>query len=106
MSLKTVQIIAENDSLKQKISNLKLHNSLLSSSEKELAKKSTSYQKSIQMMYKKLKESDQILELAFEENALFHELVPTDSQQVLTEEMMMEISDLQDDYNQLVERMY
>lgn len=68
MSHKTTEFIAENDRLKATIQTLKRQNGLLAESEKELAKKSNANQKVIKMLVDKLKESDQMLELAFEEN--------------------------------------
>ena len=68
MSQKTTEFINENDQLKETIAKLKLQNSLLSESEKGLAKKSNANQKVIKMLVDKLKESDQILELALEES--------------------------------------
>lgn len=68
MSQKTTEFIADNDRLKDTIAKLKRQNALLAESEKELAKKSNANQKVIKMLVEKLKESDQMLELAFEEN--------------------------------------
>ena len=101
MSDKVVQVVGENDALKRRVIHLKRKNELLAESEKILAAKSLSYQNTIKLIYQKLKESDQILELAFEENAAVYE---QNADQILTEEMKREIADLQDDYNQLVER--
>ncbi len=70
MSQKTTEFISENDQLKETIAKLKRQNYLLSESEKELAKKSNANQKVIKMLVDKLKESDQMLELAFEENEI------------------------------------
>ncbi|KAJ3301241.1 hypothetical protein HDV03_001180 [Kappamyces sp. JEL0829] len=112
MSQKTTEFIMENDDLKAQIQTLKRQNTLLAESEKELAKKSNANQKVIKMLVDKLKESDQMLELAFEENAFATK--PEDEAaadpfapppQVLTNEMIEEIQNLQDDYNELVERM-
>ncbi len=94
MSQKTIEFIAENDELKKKIKELERTNELLSQSEKELAKKSTANQKVIKMLVDKLKESDQMLELAFEENAFVQEqqqnpfAAPSAGGEVLTEEMI------------------
>lgn len=73
MSHKTIEFITENDELKAKIQTLKRQNDLLAGSEKELAKKSNSNQKLIKILVNKLKEGDQMLELAFEENAFVQE---------------------------------
>ncbi|KAJ3182622.1 hypothetical protein HDU87_007960 [Geranomyces variabilis] len=55
MSSKTMELIAENDSLKEKVARLRTNNSLLVESELELAKKNQAHQR-----------SDQLLEVAYD----------------------------------------
>jgi hypothetical protein len=93
MSQKTTEFIIENDNLRAQIQTLKRQNSLLADSEKALAKKSNANQKVIKMLVDKLKESDQMLELAFEENAFGTDEVPPVNPfaappQLLTDEMI------------------
>ncbi|KAI8924664.1 hypothetical protein BC831DRAFT_436357 [Entophlyctis helioformis] len=70
MSAKTIELLAENDHLTAKVSKLKTSNSLLTESEQELAKRNQANQRVIKMLVEKLKESDQMLELAFESEQL------------------------------------
>lgn len=55
MSAKTVDIVSENDELKLNLSKLKITNSLLKRSEKELAKRNQANQQVIKMLVEKLK---------------------------------------------------
>ncbi|KAI8917144.1 hypothetical protein DFJ77DRAFT_335308 [Powellomyces hirtus] len=66
MSGKTMELIGENDSLKEKVARLRTNNSLLTESEQELAKKNQTHQRVIKMLVEKLKESDKMLELAYD----------------------------------------
>ncbi|KAJ3287591.1 hypothetical protein HK104_008523 [Borealophlyctis nickersoniae] len=66
MSAKTIELIAENESLTLKVSKLKTSNALLTESEQELAKKNQANQRVIKMLVEKLRESDKMLELAYE----------------------------------------
>ncbi|KAJ3163227.1 hypothetical protein HDU86_002397 [Geranomyces michiganensis] len=66
MSSKTMELIAENDSLKEKVNRLRTHNSLLVESELELAKKNQTYQRVIKTLVTNLKESDKMLEVAYD----------------------------------------
>jgi myosin heavy subunit len=84
MSVKTVELIEENDQLHAQVEKLKKGNQLLVDSEKELAKRNISSQKAVKMLIEKLKESDQMLELAFDEP----EKEPEPDKQYLTEEMI------------------
>ncbi|TPX67927.1 hypothetical protein SpCBS45565_g03453 [Spizellomyces sp. 'palustris'] len=70
MSAKTIELIAENDSLKQKVAQLRTGNGLLTESEQELAKKNQTNQRVIKMLVEKLKESDKMLEMAYESGLL------------------------------------
>ncbi|KAH6588058.1 hypothetical protein BASA50_010921 [Batrachochytrium salamandrivorans] len=115
MSCKTIELIGENDELKVKITKLKISNSLLTGSEQELVKRSQANQRVIKMLVEKLKESDQMLDLAFESEQLgeasgaCEEKMPLgfnlDTSEVLTKEMKKEIEALQYDYNVLVSRL-
>ncbi|TPX38562.1 hypothetical protein SeMB42_g06663 [Synchytrium endobioticum] len=64
MSSRTIDLIAENESLTTKVKQIKTSNALLAESEQELAKKNQANQKVIQLLVEKLKESDKMLELA------------------------------------------
>ena len=55
MSQKTLDIITENDLLKNSLNSLKTENGLLSDSERELAKKNQANQRVIRMLVEKLK---------------------------------------------------
>ncbi|KAJ3003620.1 hypothetical protein HKX48_001670, partial [Thoreauomyces humboldtii] len=55
MSGKTMELIAENDSLKQKVARLKMTNSVLTDSEQTLAKKNQTHQRVIKTLIEKLK---------------------------------------------------
>ncbi|KAJ3415997.1 Protein Hook 1 [Chytridiales sp. JEL 0842] len=66
MSAKTLELIADNDGLTAKVNKLKISNSLLTESEKELAKKNQANQQVIKMLVERLKESDEMLEIAYE----------------------------------------
>ncbi|KAI9098218.1 hypothetical protein DFS34DRAFT_619985 [Phlyctochytrium arcticum] len=70
MSTKTLELIAENDTLKQKVAQLRTGNGLLNESEQELAKKNQTNQRVIRMLVEKLKESDKMLEIAYESGLL------------------------------------
>ncbi|KAJ3269364.1 hypothetical protein HDV01_001478 [Terramyces sp. JEL0728] len=109
MSLKTVEFISENEALNEKMKNLKTTNSLLMESERELAKRNHANQKVIKMLVEKLKgnwisllESDQMLEIAFDDPN-YDPFQPP--REFLTEEMIEEIRELQDDYNILADRL-
>ncbi|KAJ3027247.1 hypothetical protein HDV00_011336 [Rhizophlyctis rosea] len=69
MSQKTIDIIAENDALKDQVAKLRTNNGLLQTGEQELAKKNQANQRVIKMLVEKLKESDKMLELAYESGA-------------------------------------
>ncbi|KAJ3331684.1 hypothetical protein HDU76_002486 [Blyttiomyces sp. JEL0837] len=66
MSAKTLDLIADNETLTAKVNKLKTSNTLLAESERELAKKNQANQRVIKMLVERLKESDEMLELAFE----------------------------------------
>ncbi|KAI8592296.1 hypothetical protein BDZ88DRAFT_277487 [Geranomyces variabilis] len=66
MSSKTMELIAENDSLKEKVARLRTNNSLLVESEFELAKKNQTHQRVIKTLVENLKESDKLLEVAYD----------------------------------------
>ncbi|KAI9209794.1 uncharacterized protein BJ171DRAFT_485041 [Polychytrium aggregatum] len=70
MSTKTVELISTNEDLNKKMAKLKTTNALLVESEQELAKKNQANQRVIKMLVEKLKESDKMLELAYESAAL------------------------------------
>ena len=55
MSAKTMELIADNESLNAKLKKFKTSNSLLAESEKELAKKNQANQKVIKMLVERLK---------------------------------------------------
>jgi regulator of replication initiation timing len=55
MSAKTVDLIAENEALTVKVNKLKTSNSLMTESEKELAKKNQANQRVIKMLVERLK---------------------------------------------------
>ena len=55
MSSKTTELLTENDNLTAKVSKLKISNSLLTESEKELAKRNQANQRVIKMLVEKLK---------------------------------------------------
>ncbi|KAK5667801.1 hypothetical protein QVD99_005646 [Batrachochytrium dendrobatidis] len=115
MSSKTIELIAENDSLSTKMKRLRINNSLLSESEQELVKRNQANQRVIKMLVEKLKESDQMLELAFESEQVepsndFSKENTSDGHQMggveyLTEDMKEEIEALQYDYNILAARL-
>ncbi|KAJ3390061.1 ubiquitin-like protein atg8 [Entophlyctis sp. JEL0112] len=67
MSAKTLELIAENDAFKTRVEKLRTSSALLEESEKELAKKNQANQKVIRMLLERLKESDEMLELAYEQ---------------------------------------
>lgn len=87
MSQKTIETINENDYLNEQIRKLKITNNLLTESERELAKRNHSNQKIIRMLVDKLKESDEILEHAFDELEGVQPK-PTEDQPFLTQEML------------------
>ena len=66
MSSKTVDLINENEQLANKITVLKAENNLLKESEKQLAKRNIAHQKVIQMLIEKLRETDKMLEIAYD----------------------------------------
>ncbi|KAJ3068809.1 hypothetical protein HDU98_008086 [Podochytrium sp. JEL0797] len=68
MSAKTLELIAENEGFKVQVHKLHTSNTLLTDSEKELAKKNQANQRVIKMLLDRLKESDEMLELAYEQN--------------------------------------
>ncbi|KAJ3125426.1 ubiquitin-like protein atg8 [Physocladia obscura] len=68
MSARTLELISENGNFKNKVETLQTKNSLLAESEKELAKKNQANQRVIKMLLDRLKESDEMLELAYERN--------------------------------------
>jgi galactokinase len=89
MSTKTMELIQENEELTEKVSKLKKFNQLLTESEKELAKKNNSSQKVVKMLVEKLKESDQMLELAFDDPLKQLDQQETEPQrEYLTDEMI------------------
>ncbi|KAI8899901.1 hypothetical protein BC833DRAFT_524113 [Globomyces pollinis-pini] len=108
MSSKTVEFITENENLTEKLKKYKTKNALLMDSEKELAKRNFANQKVIRMLVEKLKECDQMLELAFDSqgNVIAQDPFsdPNSEKQYLTPEMIDEIKLLQDDYEVLVSR--
>ena len=55
MSAKTTELISDNESLNTKMGKLKITNSLLTESEKELAKRNQANQQVIKMLVEKLK---------------------------------------------------
>jgi hypothetical protein len=55
MSSKIIELIAENQTLASKVSKLKINNSLLVDSEKELVKQNSANQKVVRMLVEKLK---------------------------------------------------
>lgn len=55
MSLKIIELIAENQILSTKVSKLKINNSLLVDSEKELVKRNFANQKIVKILVEKLK---------------------------------------------------
>jgi hypothetical protein len=61
-----VDLINENEQLANKITVLKAENNLLKESEKQLAKRNIAHQKVIQMLIEKLRETDKMLEIAYE----------------------------------------
>ncbi|KAI8611593.1 hypothetical protein BC830DRAFT_1140590 [Chytriomyces sp. MP71] len=69
MSAKTLELIAENEGFKAKLEKLKTSSGLLAESEKELAKKNQANQRVIKMLLDRLKESDEMLEIAYEQTA-------------------------------------
>jgi myosin heavy subunit len=87
MSVKTVELVQENEELLEKVAKLKNFNQLLTDSEKQLAKRNNASQKVIKMLVEKLKESDQMLELAFDE-PLKEAGHQKDGREYLTEEMI------------------
>ncbi|KAH6591417.1 hypothetical protein BASA61_004928 [Batrachochytrium salamandrivorans] len=107
--------VADQQMAEVKITKLKISNSLLTGSEQELVKRSQANQRVIKMLVEKLKESDQMLDLAFESEQLgeasgaCEEKMPLgfnlDTSEVLTKEMKKEIEALQYDYNVLVSRL-
>ncbi|KAL2917484.1 hypothetical protein HK105_202765 [Polyrhizophydium stewartii] len=111
MSSKTIELIAENDTLSAKVAKLKTSNTLLTESEQELAKRNQANQRVIKMLVEKLKESDQMLELAFESEQLGQgqgtggENGNNATGEFLTDEMREEIEALQYDYNVLAARL-
>ncbi|KAI9002353.1 hypothetical protein BC832DRAFT_593657 [Gaertneriomyces semiglobifer] len=66
MSAKTLELVAENDALKSKVAKLRTDNALLTETERELARRNQTNQRVIKMLVEKLKESDKMLELAFD----------------------------------------
>ncbi|KAI8821531.1 uncharacterized protein EV422DRAFT_619856 [Fimicolochytrium jonesii] len=66
MSLKTTELISENDTLKQKVARLRTNNALLVESEKSLAKKNVTLQRVLREVVGKLKETDQMVALAYD----------------------------------------
>jgi hypothetical protein len=101
MSQKTIESINENDRLTVQIAKLKLANSLLVDSEKQFSKRNNANQKVIKMLVSKLKESDDILDHAFDD---LQDSKMGSEEQVLTDEMIQEIQEIQNDYNSLVDR--
>lgn len=101
MSQKTTELINENDRLNDQIAKLKLANSLLVESEKQFSKRNNANQKVIKMLVAKLKESDDILENAYDD--LQDKKLDSD-EKILTDEMYQEIQEIQNDYNSLVDR--
>ncbi|ORY40424.1 hypothetical protein BCR33DRAFT_852751 [Rhizoclosmatium globosum] len=79
MSARTLELIAENEAFKTKVEKLKTSNALLTESEKELAKKNQANQRVIKMLLDRLKESDEMLELAYEQNAEKDNALPEES---------------------------
>lgn len=55
MSTRTMDLLSENEAYKSKVSNLKLDNSLLVDSEKDLARKNQANQRVIKMLVEKIK---------------------------------------------------
>jgi hypothetical protein len=55
MSSKIIELIAENQTLASKVFKLKINNSLLVDSEKELVKQNSANQKVVRMLVEKLK---------------------------------------------------
>lgn len=120
MSAKIVDLIAENQTLSSKINKIKLNNSLLIDSEKELVKRNIANQKIVKMLVDKLIESDHILEIAFEtEKAIKdfdkgnaekydsapHHNIKGGEKGTLTDAMKDEMENLQYDYNVLAARL-
>ncbi|KAJ3105506.1 hypothetical protein HDU97_007985, partial [Phlyctochytrium planicorne] len=66
MSAKTIDLLSENQALSNKLAKLKTSNSLLTESEGELAKKNQANQRVIKMLVDRLKESDEMLEIAYD----------------------------------------
>ncbi|KAJ3093092.1 hypothetical protein HK102_009524 [Quaeritorhiza haematococci] len=66
MSAKTIELIAENESLTAKLAKLKTINNIIGESERELAKKNQANQRLIKMLVEKLRESDKMLEIGYE----------------------------------------
>ena len=54
MSEKTLELLAENTQLQEKVATLKAENSLMKSAEKESARRNVHHQKVIQMLVEKL----------------------------------------------------
>ena len=114
MSVKVMEMVAENDTLHAKVNKLKINNSLLTESEKELVKRNYTNQKVIKMLVEKLKgfkfnlESDQMLEVAFEMEQEKQEMGANyDSlgRPILTDKIKEEMEALQYDYNVLAARL-
>lgn len=70
MSTKTVELLADNEALNGKVAKLKMENSLLVDSEKDLARKNQANQRVIKMLVEKIKESDKMIEIAYDAGAL------------------------------------
>ncbi|KAJ3213373.1 hypothetical protein HDU67_002955 [Dinochytrium kinnereticum] len=66
MSAKTIDLLSENQTLSNKLAKLKVSNALLTESEGELAKKNQANQRVIKMLVDRLKESDEMLEIAYD----------------------------------------
>ncbi|KAI8909707.1 hypothetical protein EDD86DRAFT_206108 [Gorgonomyces haynaldii] len=108
MSSKVLELVAENDTLSQKVKKVQINNSLLVDSEKELVKRNFANQKVIKMLVDKLKESDQMLEVAFDLDQVKQgktEGYTPDGRPILTDEMREEVEALQYDYNILAARL-
>ncbi|KAJ3261869.1 hypothetical protein HDU77_000682 [Chytriomyces hyalinus] len=68
MSARTLELIAENEGYKAKMAKLKTSTALLTESEKDLARKNQANQRVIKMLLDRLKESDEMLELAYDQS--------------------------------------
>ncbi|KAJ3130852.1 hypothetical protein HK101_004920, partial [Irineochytrium annulatum] len=66
MSAKTIDLIGENQTLTARVAKLRVSNGLLTESEGELARKNQANQRVIRMLVERLKESDEMLEIAYE----------------------------------------